>query len=78
LQRALDCEGTDFRSLVSAIRAQRAKELLAGTEASVTAIALELGYSAPANFARAFRKATGSAPQDFRRRLRPPNGGAVR
>jgi AraC-like DNA-binding protein len=69
LQRALHRDGTDFRTLANAVRARRASELLAGTEAPITEIATELGYSAPANFARAFRKATGFAPQDFRRRL---------
>lgn len=67
LQRALKDRGTDFRSLGTMIRARRAGELLRGTTASVTDIAAELGYSAPANFARAFRKATGLAPEDFRR-----------
>jgi AraC-like DNA-binding protein len=67
LQRALHRDGTDFRRLANAIRAGRAAELLRGTQASVTEIAAELGYSAPANFARAFRKATGLAPEDFRR-----------
>jgi AraC-like DNA-binding protein len=67
LQRALSREGTDFRSLVNAVRARRAKELLRGTRTSVTEISAELGYSTPANFARAFRKAAGLAPEDFRR-----------
>ncbi|MFO0993963.1 MAG: AraC family transcriptional regulator ligand-binding domain-containing protein [Hyphomicrobiales bacterium] len=74
LQRSLQEYGTDFRSLGNAIRAKRAAELLRGTNASVTDISAELGYSAPANFARAFRKATGLAPEDFRRGLK---GGAV-
>ncbi|MBZ9936099.1 AraC family transcriptional regulator [Mesorhizobium sp. BR1-1-16] len=68
LQRSLQEYGTDFRSLGNSIRAKRAGELLRGTDASVTDISAELGYSAPANFARAFRKATGLAPEDFRRR----------
>lgn len=66
LQRALRQEGTDFRSLVNAIRARRAMELLRRTGASVTAISTELGYSTSANFARAFRNATGLAPEEFR------------
>jgi AraC-like DNA-binding protein len=69
LQRALHRDGADFRTLANAVRARRASELLTGTDASITEIATELGYSAPANFARAFRKATGLAPQDFRARL---------
>lgn len=67
LQRALRRDGADFRSLANTIRVRRAKELLSGTRASVTDISAELGYSTPANFARAFRKATGLAPEVFRR-----------
>jgi AraC-like DNA-binding protein len=67
LQRALQLHGTSFRDLGNTIRARRATELLRGTSASVTDIAMELGYSTPANFARAFRKATGLAPDEFRR-----------
>ena len=70
LQRALQERGTDFRSLGNVIRARRAGELLRGTDASITEISAELGYSAPANFARAFRKATGLAPEDFRESFR--------
>ncbi len=69
LQRVLQQDGTDFRRMTSAVRVERAKELLSETDASVTEISVTLGYSAPANFARAFRKATGSAPQDFRNKL---------
>ena len=69
LQRSLQEHGTDFRSLGNAIRARRAVELLRGTDASITDISTELGYSAPANFSRAFRKATGVAPENYRRAL---------
>lgn len=69
LQRALNSEGTDFRGLTNVIRARRAKELLAGTGASITEIAYELGYSSPAHFSRAFRNATGVVPREFRREL---------
>jgi transcriptional regulator GlxA family with amidase domain len=51
---------------MNVIRMQRAKELLGGSSASVTQIATEFGYSTPANFARAFRKASGMAPHEFR------------
>jgi AraC-like DNA-binding protein len=69
LQRALGRAGTDFRSLVGAVRLQRAKELL-GSEMTITEIALGLGYSAPGHFSRAFRKGAGVAPQDYRTALR--------
>lgn len=68
LQRTLGRNGAEFREMVNAIRVQRAKELLLGTRASIIDISIELGYSTPTNFARAFRKATGTAPQDFRGR----------
>jgi len=70
LQRSLDRDGLEFREMVNSIRVERAKELLSGTRASITEISTELGYSAPANFARAFRKATCLAPQDFRTDLK--------
>jgi AraC-like DNA-binding protein len=66
LQRKLNREGTDFRTLVNAARAGRADELLQHTDVSITRIAAELGYSTPANFSRAFRNATGLNPGALR------------
>ncbi|WP_267213646.1 AraC family transcriptional regulator [Chelatococcus asaccharovorans] len=66
LQRELERAGTDFRSLTNAVKIQRATELLRHTGISITDVSAELGYSSPANFARAFRKATGAAPHEFR------------
>lgn len=66
LQRELNREGADFRVMVSALRARRAVELLSETDASVTQISTTLGYSAPSHFARAFRKAVGTGPKEFR------------
>lgn len=68
LQRELNREGTDFRALANAMRSRRAMELLNQTDASITQISMSLGYSAPAHFARAFRRATGTSPQEFRQR----------
>ena len=67
LQRELGREGADFRTMVNALRGKRAVELLSETEASVTRISATLGYSAPGHFARAFRKAFGIGPREFRR-----------
>ncbi|MGQ3214533.1 MAG: AraC family transcriptional regulator ligand-binding domain-containing protein [Shinella sp.] len=66
LQRELNRAGTDFRGLAGAARVQRATELLRHTNGSITQVSAELGYSSPANFARAFRKATGRGPREFR------------
>lgn len=67
LQRELLHAGTDFRSLTSIVRIQRATELLRQSGESITGISVELGYSSPAAFARAFRKATGTGPREFRK-----------
>jgi AraC-like DNA-binding protein len=69
LQRELDRAGTDFRSLANAAKVQRATELLRHTNGSITRVSAEMGYSSPANFARAFRKATGRGPREFRSRM---------
>jgi AraC-like DNA-binding protein len=69
LQRELNRAGTDFRSLANAARIRRATELLRHTNGSITRVSAEMGYSSPANFARAFRKAAGSAPRDFRSKM---------
>ncbi|MDU0342540.1 helix-turn-helix transcriptional regulator [Bosea rubneri] len=66
LQRELDRLGTDFRSLTNAARIQRAIELLRHTNSSITRVSAEMGYSSPANFARAFQKVTGRTPREFR------------
>jgi AraC-like DNA-binding protein len=66
LQRELNREGTDFRSLTNAARAGRGGDLLRHTDVSITRIAAELGYSTPANFSRAFRNATGLNPSALR------------
>lgn len=67
LQRELNREGTDFRSLANLAKAKRAHELLRQTDVSITRIAAELGYSTPANFTHAFRNATGRNPSVVRR-----------
>lgn len=67
LQRELLHAGADFRSLTSIVRIQRATELLRQSGESITGISAELGYSSPAAFARAFRKATGTGPREFRK-----------
>jgi len=66
LQRELHRAGTDFRSLTSMVRVQRATELLQDRSVSITHISGDLGYSSPAGFSRAFRKATGFGPREFR------------
>lgn len=66
LQREFNRAGTDFRSLTSIVRIQRATELLRESDVSIISIAADLGYSWPGAFTRAFRKATGYGPREFR------------
>lgn len=73
VQRRLADHGTDFETLVDDHRRRRAKELLARPLASVTEVAMSLGYSDAAHFNRAFRRWEDQSPQEFRRtRAAPP------
>jgi AraC family transcriptional regulator len=51
------------------IRLERAKRLLAGGQASIIDIALEVGYANPSQFSTFFRKRTGLSPTEFRRNV---------
>jgi len=66
LQRELQHVGADFRSLTSMVKIQRATEMLQDKSISITSISEDLGYSSPAGFTRAFRKATGLGPREYR------------
>jgi AraC family transcriptional regulator len=50
-------------------RIERAKQLLANLERSVTAIALDVGFSETSTFTAAFHRVTGQAPSRYRRGL---------
>lgn len=66
LQRALQQSGTTFRELLTNHRVGRAKALLQGG-VKVTAVATQLGFSSPQHFSTAFRRATGTTPDAFRK-----------
>ena len=70
LQRQLERSGFQFRDIVSRVRVERARDLLAEPDLSITHIATELGYSAPSHFARAFARETGQSPRQFRQAVR--------
>lgn len=66
LQRRLAARGASFEGLLSRAAFARARRLLSsGTGA--TEAALELGYSDPAHFTRAFRRWSGATPNNWRR-----------
>lgn len=58
------------------VRVERARELLAGTELPMAAVAARAGYSGVTRLCVAFRKGTGYAPADYRRRFRGAAGQA--
>lgn len=66
LNRRLQAECTSFRQLRSQALSSRAKLYLRETDHSVESIAGMLGYQDTANFRRAFRKAEGCSPNEYR------------
>lgn len=67
LQRDLQKEGTNFSTIVSLIRIRTSTDLLSTSGASVYEVSKSLGYSNQAHFARAFSRATGMTPSEFRK-----------
>jgi AraC family transcriptional regulator, regulatory protein of adaptative response / methylphosphotriester-DNA alkyltransferase methyltransferase len=71
LQRAYaEVGNTTFRDHLTAVRMERAAELLAQRSITVREVAHRVGYRQPAQFAKAFRRHHGVAPSDFRARSR--------
>jgi AraC family transcriptional regulator of adaptative response / methylphosphotriester-DNA alkyltransferase methyltransferase len=76
LQRAYSEIGnTTFREHLTAVRMERAAELLRSRGLTVRDVAHRVGYRQPAQFAKAFRRHHGVAPSDFR--SAGPFGGGV-
>jgi AraC-like DNA-binding protein len=78
LQRALASRDTSFKKILRRVLMRHAAELVEGSRVPVTQIALDLGYSDPAHFTRAFVRWFGESPRSWRRksqRLRPIAGG---
>ncbi len=66
LQRSLADDGCSFSEVLEGLLKDRATMLLRSTERDLTDIALQLGYSDPAHFSRAFRRWTGITPSRYR------------
>jgi AraC-like DNA-binding protein len=64
-------QGMTFARHLARVRLERAKELLSGTELSVTRVAELTGYRFPQYFCRVFVRETGQTPLAYRQRLRP-------
>ncbi len=57
---------TNFFNFVNEYRINEAKRLLTTTDASITTIAVEVGFNSRSTFNSAFKKATGVTPKVFR------------
>lgn len=66
LRRQLALAGTTYRKLAEQIAESRARQLLGNTTSSIQAIAFDLGFDSPSNFARSFKRWTGTSPKAFR------------
>ncbi len=66
LRRKLQQSGASYRTLIEQVRESRAREMLAKTSRPINVIAQELGYDTPSNFARSFKRWTGSTPKAYR------------
>jgi AraC-like DNA-binding protein len=76
LQRKLGEHGATFQALVNETRVRVAKRLLREGDASLTAIAGEVGCASLASFSALFRRATGQTPSAFRAASRAAGSGA--
>ena len=77
LQRAYSEVGkTTFRDHLTAVRMEKAAELLRHTTMTIRDVAHRVGYRQPAQFAKAFRRHHGTAPSAFRAASR--NGHSLR
>lgn len=71
LQRAFAEIGrTTFREYLTAVRMDRAADLLAERDLTVREVAHRVGYRQPAQFAKAFRRHHGTAPSAYRSEAR--------
>lgn len=67
LQRAFAEIGrTTFRDYLTSVRMSKAAEMLRDGVLPVREVAHRVGYRQPAQFAKAFRRAHGMAPSEFR------------
>jgi AraC-like DNA-binding protein len=69
LQRRMAACGTSLRQVVDRARFRTAREWLSDPSASVTDIALRLGYSDSTAFTRAFHRLAGMPPSTYRKQL---------
>lgn len=66
LTRLLDAEGTSYQALAAKIQEERARNLLANPDLTISEIGYRLGYTEPAAFSRAFTGWCGLPPSRYR------------
>ena len=62
--------GKSFRSFLTEVRMDRAAELLEATDLSVSEVGRRVGYREAGQFTKAFKRAHGATPSEFRARGR--------
>ena len=67
MQRLLEACGTNYRTILSKARYEKASDLLEKTSLPVAEVSARLGYSSHSHFVRAFRKWAGNTPAAARR-----------
>ncbi|MFL9944168.1 AraC family transcriptional regulator [Paraburkholderia graminis] len=68
LRRLLHEENQTYRGIVEALRCEEATRLLDLPEFTICDVGYRLGFSEPSAFRRAFKRATGQTPMEYRRR----------
>jgi AraC-like DNA-binding protein len=69
LQRRLSAAGLSFSELLDQTRMKVAKTLLKQRDSQLIDIGMEVGYSDPAHFSRAFRRVNGVTPSRYRQAI---------
>ncbi len=67
LQRRLRTVGLSYSELLEQIRREAAFRMVRNPEVKLIDVAMELGFSDPAHFTRAFRRWAGMPPSQYRR-----------
>lgn len=67
LNRKLNIEGENYRSLVRKVRIHLSMMYLRDSDAKIETIANSLGYPRCSSFVRSFKRLTGRSPTDFRK-----------
>lgn len=67
LRRKLEESGTTYHNILDSVRLKMATKLIKETDAPISSIAYELGFSSASDFGRAFKKWSGQSPASIRK-----------